>query len=193
MGLPLLNILIRTSYRPEAFARCIASVKIQAGIIKNVIISYDNTRALKYVPAGVETYPVVPEPDIPFHYNTYCNTLKAATKEGYILYLDDDDTLIPGSLQKIAPYLTGPGIIVPFLRNGWQRPSARLMRQRSIEKGRIGLPSIIFSTQIKDIANFTASESADYEFIRDIAAQVNLNWVDIPVVSSEKRLYGAME
>lgn len=191
-ALPLINILIRTSYRPAAYRRCIESIEAQNYPNIRLIVSYDNIEALQYISLGAYVVPVYRQPG-EFSYNLYCNDLKERVEDGYFFYLDDDDILLPGVLHQIIPYLIGPGIICQFLRNLWHRPTDMQMRHKVIRKGHVGLPCIILHHSVKDLATFGDSETADYEFIKTMSGKVNLSWVKIPVVSAEVRSKGQME
>lgn len=190
--MPLINILIRTSNRPAAYRRCMESIETQNYPNLRIIVSYDNPAALQYTGHGTYLIPVYRQPG-EFSYNLYCNDLKDAVTDGYFLFLDDDDQLLPGALHDIAPHLTGPGVICQFLRNEWRRPTDAQMRANVIRKGHIGLPCIILHHSVKNLANVGPNEDSDYQYIMEMTQKVQLKWVKIPVVSSVVRSKGAME
>lgn len=189
---PLINILIRTSSRPQAYRRCMESIEAQGYPNLRIIASYDNIAALQYTGLGTYVIPVYRQPG-EYSYNLYCNALKDAVTAGYFFFLDDDDVILPGALYAIAPYLTGPGLIVPFLRGDWPRPTARQMRMKVIVRGHIGLPCIILHHSLKSLADVGPHEFSDHDYIKEVLGKVALNWVSIPLVRSEKRGHGAME
>lgn len=102
---PLINILIRTSNRPNYFQSCIKSIYQQSYKHINIIVSYDNNQTYEYLKRykGIKTLRVFlqeknyPEQEIArnhimkFPANLYLNDLMNLVKRGYILYLDDDD------------------------------------------------------------------------------------------------------
>lgn len=110
---PIVNILLRTSNRPEYFSSCIESIENQTYKNVNVFVSLDNksdkyTINSKVYPVRVEKNSNIrtrnkPDYGIPFPANSYFNELHKHVKSGLILYLDDDDQLTDkNSLKKIV-------------------------------------------------------------------------------------------
>ena len=113
---PLLNILIRTSGRPNYFNSCINSIYKQSYKNWNIIVGIDDEKSKSYVqPEKCKlvnynysnyVYPNKPNSEnygIGFKYNLYLNDLQNEVKDGYIIYLDDDDFLYSNdSLKKLA-------------------------------------------------------------------------------------------
>jgi len=112
----LINILTRTSNRPNSFKKCIDSVNKQKFVNINHIISVDDDKSEEYVKKYTSNYIRVkkynkPIPYIdpimhqrrPAPYNLYLNDLKNTVKEGWIMILDDDDMFLDSlSLYKIT-------------------------------------------------------------------------------------------
>jgi glycosyltransferase involved in cell wall biosynthesis len=103
---PLINILIRTSGRPNYFKECINSIYSQTYKNWNVIVGVDEKVSKNYTQPEkclmVEydysnyVYPEKPKNDeygVGFKYNLYLNNLQKMVNDGYIIYLDDDDKL----------------------------------------------------------------------------------------------------
>jgi GT2 family glycosyltransferase len=101
---PVINILTRTSNRPNGFKRCRESIVNQT--YKNIrhLVSIDNLNDEEYVKShNVEYFfmdkeAISKENDIPdpktgtrFIYNLYLNHLINEVKEGWVFILDDDD------------------------------------------------------------------------------------------------------
>lgn len=101
---PVINILTRTSNRPNGFKRCRESIENQT--YKNIrhLVSIDNMNDEEYVKGyNVEYFfmdkeAISKEPDIAdpqtgnrFIYNLYLNHLINEVKEGWVFILDDDD------------------------------------------------------------------------------------------------------
>lgn len=117
----------------------------------------------------------------------------AQCEEGFMFFLDDDDRLAnPNVLTNISKHLTDPNtaIICQFLRGTRPKPSDLLMNTKQIIRGKIGLPCIFLHHSKKHIADFVATEDADYRFIRDVSQRMKVKWVKQVVVSSPKRNYG---
>jgi hypothetical protein len=118
-----------------------------------------------------------------YSYNLYCNTLKGAVKDGYFFFLDSDDIVIPGAISKIIPYLNeDKALIVQMLRNGRPKP-----RNGLIEKGKIGMPCMILHSKHKHLADVTATEHGDYDWIKAVTDKIGYEFVPIPLVDAGKR------
>jgi glycosyltransferase involved in cell wall biosynthesis len=120
-----------------------------------------------------------------FEYNLMCNALKDKAQD-YFFFLDDDDTLIPGALERIAPFLSeDKPVICQMLRGGRLKPSVNV-----IERGHIGLPCMILHAKHKHLADVTARESGDYDWIKAVTDRLGYTWVPVALVNSPRRSYG---
>lgn len=187
----MLTLLVRTSYRPQAFSRLLQSVNGEA----NILVSYDNDEALSYIPSSIDIIKVNKQAEA-FSYNRYVNDLKQHVT-GWMLVADDDDTIIPGALRKLKPILSAanPGaVLVQFMRGTFLKPHPAIFSERRIKMGHIGFPSLILHSDYKDVAQVGSGEYADYYYIRDVAERAPVKWVsNLPVVSSPARGMGVME
>lgn len=129
---------------------------------------------------------------IPYFYNLFLNDLFKRVTDGWLLILDDDDTLIRGALTKIAPLLTDPDqpIICQMLREGKPKPADIYMDKGAIIKGRIGMPCMILHSKWKDAYTFEAVEDADYRWIKAISEILKPKFGKIPVVDAGLRSHG---
>ncbi|KAF1708913.1 hypothetical protein CSC70_12525 [Pseudoxanthomonas kalamensis DSM 18571] len=114
--LPLFNILIRTSGRPNYFHDCIASIMDQDYKNTNIVVGFDDPESEDYIaklpclriPLRKWDGEVPEKPDgdqygIWFPFNEYFNSLLPFARQGYVLYLDDDDCFVDRSaLTKLA-------------------------------------------------------------------------------------------
>jgi hypothetical protein len=178
----LINILIRTSSRPKEFIRCLKSVLDQDYPNVRIIVSIDND-SCDYVPIELETIRVYPNKNLPFFYDEYCNELKSLVNDGYFLWLDDDDILMPKVLNEIP--FDHPAIIVKLNRNGQIYPISEDFR-----RGQIGMPNIILHHSLKDIANVTGTGQGDYVFIKEVISKVPVKYVNKVLVYSFSRGLG---
>lgn len=203
---PLINILIRT-HRPHLLPVCVQSVVDSGYSNWRVFCIADNLDAWResirqnlrkedgcYTMGEKFTafdYKPMP-PDIPFHYNLYCNTLIRRPLGGYNLFLDDDDRLIPGALSKIAEHLTNPDqpVICQMIREARPKPADIYMDKKAIVRGRIGMPCMILHSKWKDAYTFEAVEDADYKWIKAITDILKPKFVKIPVVDAGSRSHG---
>src|SRR5688572_15539383 len=118
-----------------------------------------------------------------YSYNLYCNILKEQVTEGFFMFLDSDDTIIRGAINKIIPYLReDKALIVQMLRNGKPKP-----RNGLIEKGKIGMPCMILHSKHKHLADVTATEDGDFQWIKAVTDKIGYEFVPIPLVDAGKR------
>lgn len=198
MSQPLINILIRTSRRPEQFARCMESIRNQTYKNIRLIVGYDNHEALSYIDQQSFIYSKFIEPDrsLPYFYDCYCNELKPLAYTGWFFFLDDDDILAsPTVLQELSEQLTGPheAIICQFLRNGVPKPADNYIRKRVIWEGKIGLPCLVLHSKHKEISGLDGQKAGDYRYIKEIVDQVYTKFIPLPLVSAGPRSHGQME
>jgi len=186
----MITLLIRCSYRPKGFAKTFAS--IPGGV--QVICSYDDERALGYIPEHVQKIRVFKH-DAQVWYDNYCNDLKQLVTSGYFGFLDEGDIILPGALAQLRKHLKGSnGVICQFSRGGKLKPNTELIKNKQILRGKIGLPCLFLHHSHKDVADFDGSVgAADYHWIKAVSRKVKLKFVSIPVVFAEKRDNGATE
>lgn len=208
---PILNILIRTSYRPEAFTKCIHSILTayigcERFLNLTIVIGYDQKIAGKYMwenallidKANINFKLVdlcgIADRENPFFYNLYCNNLLSEIDSGHSIFIDDDDIMISENLIRIIPHLKrNESLVIPFMRGDFQKPTHNMMLRKKITMGYIGMPCIvIWHEHIKHI-NFIASEVSDFQAINSLSIMTNLSWVEIPLVKSFKRSLGILE
>lgn len=113
---PLINILIRTSGRPEYFNECVKSIYNQKYKNWNILIGIDDNSSLTYTQSAkgrdviydYDNFEIPKPPNsvdygVAFKYNMYLNDLQNEVNDGYIIYLDDDDCLYDSdSLNKLV-------------------------------------------------------------------------------------------
>jgi hypothetical protein len=196
MELPLINILIRTSNRPQQFTRCLESIRCQTYQDYRMIIGHDDDAALNYIPEVYERMRVFKVTGYPYYYDIYCNHLKMFVNEGWLFFLDDDDTLVsPTVLQQLAEHLTGPheAIICQFLRNGVPKPADNYIRKRVIAEGKIGLPCLVLHSKHKSLSGLDGYKAGDYRYIKAVTDQVPARFIALPLVNAGARGHGKME
>jgi len=118
----LVNILVRTSKRPNYFETCMQSIYSQSYPAIRILVSCDNEETFSYLKKyqGIEvvrvkpnTGPCEPLPDdypydsYRFPANLHLNALMDQVKDGFIMFLDDDDLLLhPGALKAIVSHIS---------------------------------------------------------------------------------------
>jgi len=196
MNGPLINILIRTSYRPQQFARCLESIRSQTYRNYRIVVGVDNLRALEYIPKGIERQMVYADKTLPYFYDVYCNQLKLNTEMGWFFFLDDDDVLAsPMILQELSTHLTilNEAIICQFLRNGIPKPADNYIRKKVIWEGKIGLPCLVLHSKHKALSGPDGQKAGDYRYIKEVTSRVNTKFITLPLVDAGTRGHGQME
>lgn len=139
---PLINILVRTSNRPNFFANCYKSIREQDYKKFRLIVSYDDEPTKAYLQdyevdklvavEGCNDWSKISSEvflpgfiEKPFPPNEYFNPLMEHVLSGYVIYLDDDDKFMrTDSLSKIVDKIENerqmlfwrvqfPGYVVP--------------------------------------------------------------------------------
>lgn len=191
----LITALVRTSYRPELFKRCLDSIKSQTYTNMELIVSYDDERALEYIPADLKTIQVFKDLSKPFFYDEYVNQLKDEVKEGYFFVLDDDEVLSDTNcIMKISSHLKNShGVICQFSRNGKLKPSNELIKQKRIMRSKVGMPCLFLHHSFKNIAHLNGSVgAADFTWIKEVSRKTQLKFVPIVVAFADRRSNGVI-
>lgn len=173
---PLINILIRHK-QGRRLNKCIRSVHHQTYRNYNMFIHDDD---------GSNVFP--------YHYNLFCNELKAKVTDGWFFFLDDDDYLnTPDALEQIVPYLTNPNeAVICQMKRGDSKikPSGGNIRNKEIISGKIGMPCLILHHTQKHIADISAEDNGDYLWIKDVSMKIPVKFVEKILVNSPKRNHG---
>ena len=113
----LINVLIRTSGRPNFFKKAVESVEAQTHKNWRIIVSVDDKESEEYVNKyvyksgkDVNKYvyirPKRRRRETGWYFNRYFNDLLAQVKEGWVVYLDDDVEIIdPLCFEKISAHM----------------------------------------------------------------------------------------
>lgn len=187
----MINILIRTSNRPELFKRCVDSIKSQTYKDIRIIVGIDSDKAKGYT-QGFETYWMLRK-DLPFFYNDYCNQLKSLDFQGWYFFLDDDDFLDnPFVIENMIPHLEeDKAIICQYRRRGRPKPPNWQMDERVIARGWIGLPSIWLHSKHKDLAQVQGLvDYDDYNYIQEVSQVLATKFIKEVVVCCDRRSWG---
>ena len=99
-----INILIRHTYRPKQFKLCIDSILSQNYKNYNIILCYDDIRCkdeLKEYDDKIDYFFISEKSKEKYKFNLYCNTLLSKVKDGWIIFLDDDDMFSDNNCLKI--------------------------------------------------------------------------------------------
>lgn len=196
---PLINIITRTSGRPNSFKRCNESIKNQT--YKNIrhIVSIDNLEDKKYVESTgsewffIDKEKIVAQPDIPdpktgkkFIYNLYFNELFSKVTDGWIIILDDDDYLAHENvIQKIVSLISSDNDMVLWQMkypHGNVLPTAQEIGLQP-RLGRIGSPCIMVHSKIAKSIVWDGWKCGDYRYISKVWSKTtNKRWIAQPLI-----------
>lgn len=180
-GSPLINVVTRTSNRPNGFKRCRESIINQT--YKNIrhIVSIDNLADEYYVKdsgadyffidkSEVEKMPDIPDPKTGkrFIYNLYFNILFGKVNDGWILIIDDDDYLkSPTIIEEIVSNISSNQDLLIFqmeYENGSVLPTIPEIGQIP-RIGRIGSPCIMIHSAIAKTIKWDGWKCGDFRYI----------------------------
>jgi hypothetical protein len=91
------NFLVRTSGRPNSFRRLLLSIQSQRLENRRIIVSVDTDDSERYVQSLVDVDTIVRVPHVEKEedghapYNLYMNSLLDQVKEGWVVFVDDDN------------------------------------------------------------------------------------------------------
>ncbi|MCK9570845.1 glycosyltransferase [Candidatus Pacearchaeota archaeon] len=188
----VLNVLTRTSDRPNRFRRCRESIKAQkwGGRIRHVV-SVDRpctyVEADAVVPSTGRMAPEVPavhakHRDAP--YNLYVNDLLSAVTDGWILVLDDDDELlVPDALAKLEPYMDDFNNMIIFKfsmgdgvgKRQFVMPKAH---GKALVANDVPCSCYIYHSKHRESGMWHGKYSGDYFAASNLAEKLNIVWVD---------------
>jgi len=166
----LINVLIRTSRRPDHFRKCISSVLGQQYSNVRIIVCYDDESCLSYL----EQYPTIDkffvniESEEKYKFNLYCNDLMDKVKEGWIMFLDDDDMLVHPHVLSII----NCGLLdeETFLIWKFLRPDQAIFHKDidDIRLGEIDTSSFCFHSSHKEAARWGDQQYGDWRFVTEL-------------------------
>ena len=171
-----INILIRTSNRPNDFKKCINSVLKQNYKNYNVIVCYDKIESEKYLNMpNIEKFFVSEKSLEKYKFNLYCNKLLDKTEKGWIIFLDDDKIFTNKNTLKIINneiIVHNDIIIWDFLRpDTIVRPS----NLNKIQLGQIDTSSFCFNTKYKKKSRWIDKQASDYYFFNKLVKSQKFN------------------
>lgn len=178
---PLINIVTRTSNRPNGFKRCRESIVNQT--YKNIrhIVSIDNLVDEYYVKDSgadyyfvdkslVEKMPDIPDPKTGkrFIYNLYFNILFQKINDGWVLIIDDDDYLSSDTIiEELVKNISNNTDMIIFqmqYENGSLLPTIQEIGQVP-RLGRIGSPCILVHSGIAKSIKWDGWKCGDFRYI----------------------------
>ncbi len=202
MQKPLINILTRTSNRPNGFDICVNSIKNQTYENINHIVSYDDDLDLNYInnynvsKIKINREEIIKNdksvnpnnPNFWFSpHNLYCNSLLDEVKDGYIMFLDDDDMLLHENvIEVIVNNIVDEDTILIWKMqypDGRLLPDSNSYETKSIRLGGIGSPCFLFHSKWKDFYRWDTYKCGDYRFLEKLYKKIpNNKWINSPFI-----------
>lgn len=202
MQKPLINILTRTSNRPNGFDICVNSIKKQTYENINHIVSYDDDLDLNYInnynvsKIKINREEIIKNdksvnpnnPNFWFSpHNLYCNSLLDEVKDGYIMFLDDDDMLLHENvIEVIVDNIVDEDTILIWKMqypDGRLLPDSNSYNTKKIRLGGIGSPCFLFHSKWKDFYRWDAYKCGDYRFLEKLYKKIpNNKWINSPFI-----------
>lgn len=182
-----INILIRTSNRPRGFKRMIESIRTQTYKNYRIIASVDNDDTESYVKeySDVEyiRVPSVVRLDSSHcPYNTYFNYLINEVSEGWIFFVDDDDTLNgENTLETISKKISNPDNVYIFKMQFTNRIVPDRNFGSDIVAGDIATPNFIINKKHANRSIWPDRRMGDFTYISGLVKELgkdSIRWVD---------------
>jgi len=190
---PLLNILIRTSNRPNYFQRLMENIYSQDYKNYRLIISADTFETALYVAeyTGEKATIVLVDklhrtPQQTFPWNLYLNDLMNHVNDGWIMFMDDDDSYTGSSVFKLlAANLPGENsMLVWRLRFPDERcvPSAEHLYRTPFTRKQIAMPCFAFHSKWKNRVRFDGQRAGDYRIANQLQQFLIVEWLPLDLV-----------
>jgi len=182
----ILNVLTRTSGRPNYFKENVESVKSQLYPYIRHIVCADDDASFEYASKEVkdvirvdrkekrEQHGIMHSP-----YNLYCNELMSQVTDGWVMFLDDDDIFVDDSTikQVMESDLTENDLII------WKgQIHNKIIPSYSFGKGialtDIGSFCFMFHSNHTWAAQWDEVKESDFRVALKLARLLNIKWVD---------------
>jgi len=172
------NILIRTTYRPRFFKKCIESIIKQNYKNIRIICCYDDFKCLDYLQKYeklIDYYYIYSNNKSKYKYNLYVNDLISRVNEGWIIFLDDDDKFSSNNVLSLLNENIKSNDDIIFWK--FLRPDKEIYPKNinDIKSGQIANCTYCFHSNFKNSAKWTSSQIGDFHFINKLVKSHNFN------------------
>jgi hypothetical protein len=191
----LINILTRTSSRPSGFKLCYDSIKNQSYKNFEHIVSYEVNDSLNYLKnkdlllIKVNKISKLDQRNkqglIHAPYNLYCNELLNRVKDGWIMFLDDDDNLLHNNVfEELVEHIKTideDTLIIWKMRypNGKVIPSKVSIDNSEILMNDIGSCCFMFHSKYRNSAKWDEWKGSDFRFLKQLETIVpKQKWIN---------------
>lgn len=197
MQKPLINIITRTSNRPNGFKINVENIKNQTYDNINHIIITDDNNSEKYIKEnGVDKYIIVDREKIIKNdksvnpntgryspHNLYFNEVLGYLKEGWVLYLDDDDRftgndVVENIVNEINKVDEDTLIYWRMVYSNGRYLPLDMSKGKNPLLGGIGGSCFTFNVKYKDLAIWDGWKCSDYRVISKLHNNIpKKHWV----------------
>ena len=175
-----LNILIRTSMRPEFFKLCIDSILTQIYLNYHIYICYDKKESLSYLneyllQENITFFFIENDSHEKYKFNLYNNTLMDMVGDGFIVFLDDDDIFTHNLCFKlINENIVNDDVIIMWK---FMRPDKLVYPKNiyDIKIGEIDTTSVCFHCKYKHMTKWTDIQCGDFYFYSELFRKLKEN------------------
>ncbi|MDD2224798.1 MAG: hypothetical protein PHP97_01400 [Candidatus Shapirobacteria bacterium] len=181
----LINILTRTSARPNFFRECRESVKEQTYLNFRQIVGYDDFECELYL-NQIENknkiyYKKLNQTDkLSFPYNLYFNQMVKKVNEGWIMYLDDDDKFVNKyALEKIMNRVRSDDDLLVWKVWFPSKIVPGLSFKKNIVRGDISGCGFMYHSKHKNKVLWKGVKMGDYEFINELSKYLKIRWISV--------------
>jgi len=186
---PLINILLRHTYRPSYFPKCIESILKQTYKNIRIICCYDDDNCLDYLKTitdvRFEYFYINIVSTEHYKYNLYCNTLLDKVNDGWIMFLDDDDMFSTDkSLQNVVNNILNDNTFIY-----WQVKLGSTIIYpldiKHLNAGQITSNGFCFHSKFKDLSRWECKRASDYTFVKQLLVSNNFLHKEITTVLTQ--------
>ena len=184
-----INILTRTSGRPNYFKENVESVKSQNYPHINHIVCADDDKSFEYASNLVskvirvsgrekkKEYGIMHSP-----YNLYCNNLMDEVDDGWIMFLDDDTVFVSEDVVvQIMNQQLNPNDLVIWKGNIQGKVVPSYSYGRGIALGDIDSFCFMFHSKHKWAAQWDEVKESDFRVAFKLSRILNIKWIDVVV------------
>lgn len=177
----LLNIIVRCHQRPKGLQRLLASIPADENI--RIIASFDDKETEKYLTkhaiervdcTGIQEFvnkpPSGPEYGKFFLPNLYLNRMMERVRDGYVMFMDDDDEYLPGATKMIRMAAEKDSVLLWRVesRSGALIPSDENFAKSAIVAGDISGLGFAFYYKYIRFAQWEQWRRGDYRVIKSL-------------------------
>ena len=182
-----LNILTRTSSGFMNMALMGEMLKRQKYPYLRHIISYDDPFYENFINLSriknSEMVKVSPGKRHNYFYNLYCDVLLSRVREGWVMFLDDDDELVRDDtvrrIMHIVSHYTPNDLLI--FHNYREDKIIQIHDRKHPKVGEVCISSFVFHSSMKKLSRFTDTSHGDYDFFKKLFRRLTPHFFDFPI------------